>query len=252
MTCYFLPMPRPTDAPDRVPTRRERVRASTIEEIKDTAMRLLRETGSHFTFADVAREMGLTPPALYRYFTDRDDLLSALMVDGFRTMSETLTGALDAVAPEDLPGRVRAAAVAYRQFARDDPARFSLMFGLPDPGFGRHSEHSSGPAAGATMASLEQLVQSVLDQGVLPRPLVQDVGPTWATEAGTTAQRSGGTRIPAASYQALLQFLATVHGFACLENFGHLDWITEQSRDELFEAQIVLLTVAMGATSDHA
>ena len=245
-------MPPPTDAPDRVPTRRERVRASTIEEIKDTAMRLLRETGSHFTFADVAREMGLTPPALYRYFTDRDDLLSALMVDGFQAMSETLTGVLDAVAPEDLPGRVRAAAVAYRQFAKDDPARFSLMFGLPDPGFGRHSEHSSGPAAGATMASLERLVQSVLDHGVLPAPLVQDVGPTWSTEAGTTAQRSDGTRIPAVVYQALLQFLSTVHGFACLENFDHLNWITEQSRDELFEAQIELLTAAMGATGDHA
>jgi hypothetical protein len=76
---------------------------------------------------------------------------------------------------------------------------------------------------------------------------VRSVGPTWASEAGTTAQRSDGPRIPPDAYQALLHFLAGVHGFACLECFDHLNWITEQSRDELFEAQIEMLTLALGA-----
>lgn len=223
------------------------MRAATIEEIKATARRMLREHGSDLRFADIARDMGMTAPALYRYFDDRDELLSALMVDGFQAMSEALTAALDTVAPDDFAGRIRAAAVAYREFAKADPSRFSLLFGLPNPGFGRHSEHSSGPAAGATMASLERVAQSVVEHGQLPVPLVRDVGPTWATESGTTAQRSAGPRIPADAYQALLHFLAAVHGFACLENFDHLNWITEQSRDELFDAQIELLVIAMGA-----
>jgi len=229
------------------PSRRDRVRAATIEEIKSTAVRLLREKGSDLHFADIAREMGMTAPALYRYFADRDELLSELMVDGFREMSEVLTDALDSAEPDDLAARIRAAALAYREFARADPSRFSLLFGLPNPGFGRHSEHSSGPAAGATMASLERLVQSVVEQGGSLTPLVRDVGPTWADEAGTTAQRSEGERIPADAYQALLHFLAAVHGFACLEVFDHLNWITEESRDELYEAQIELLTSMLGA-----
>jgi AcrR family transcriptional regulator len=229
-------------------SRRERVRAATVEEIKATAMQMLREHGNDLRFADIARSMGMTAPALYRYFADRDELLSALMVDGFQQMSDALGEALASAPPDDLGARIRAAALAYRVFARSDPVRFSLLFGLPNPGFGRHSEHSSGPAAGATMATLERLVQSVLERGGLPRPLVRDVGRTWVNEAGTTAQRSEGPRIPPDAYQALIHFLAAVHGFACLENFDHLNWISEQSRDELFDAQIELLTHAMGAS----
>lgn len=234
---------------DQVPSRRERVRAATIEEIKATATRMLREHGADLRFADIARDMGMTAPALYRYYADRDELLSALMVDGFQELSGALGGALDSAAPDDLAGRIRAAAVAYRDFARADPARFSLLFGLPNPDFGRHIDHTSGPAAGATMGTLERLVQSVVDHGKAPVPLVRDVGPTWAQEAGATAQRSAGTRIPPDAYQALIHFLAAVHGFACLESFDHLSWITEHSRDELFNAQIELLIHAMGATS---
>ena len=234
--------------PDQAPSRRERVRAATIEEIKATAMRMLREHGADLRFADIARDMGMTAPALYRYYADRDELLSALMVDGFQEMAEALSAALDSAAPDDLAGRIRAVAVSYRDFAKADPSRFSLLFGLPNPDFGRHAEHGSGPAAGATMAALERLVQDVVEHGETITPLVRDVGQTWARESGTTAQRSDGARIPPDAYQALLHFLAAVHGFACLENFDHLNWISKESRDELFDAQIGLLVHAMGAT----
>ena len=74
--------------PVQAPSRRDRVRAATIEEIKATASRMLREHGADLRFADIARDMGMTAPALYRYFADRDELLSALMVDGFQEMSD--------------------------------------------------------------------------------------------------------------------------------------------------------------------
>lgn len=209
-------------------------------------MRLLRETGPDLRFADIAREMGLTAPALYRYFADRDELVAALMVDGFRDMSLQLRAALDTTDADDLAGRVRAAATAYRAFARADPQRFALLFGLPNPGY-KHAQHASGHAAGATMAQLEQLVRSVIDHGELKAPpLVRDVGPTLANEV-TTAQAADGARIPASAYQALLHFLVAVHGFACLESFDHLNWFSEKARDELFEAQIELLVRTMSA-----
>ncbi len=208
-------------------------------------MRLMRETGPDLRFADIARDMGLTAPALYRYFADRDALLAALMVDGFRDMSLQLRAALDTTDADDLASRVRAAATAYRAFARADPQRFALLFGLPNPGY-VHAQHSSGPAAGATMAQLEHLLRSVIDHGELKAPLVRDVGPTLAKEV-TTTQAPNGTRIPANAYQALLHFLAAVHGFACLESFDHLNWFSDKARDELFEAQIKLLARTMSA-----
>lgn len=243
--CYDRVVDATTDrAP--APSRRERVRAATIEEIKATALRMLREHGSDLRFADIARDMGMTAPALYRYFADRDELLSALMVDGFREMQDALTTALDHAEPADLAGRVRAAAVAYRAFAAADPSRFSLLFGLPNPGFGRHSEHGSGPAAGATMARLEAMIRTVLDHGALPDPLVAGTGPRASTEL-LEVQHAEGPPVPAAHYQALLHFLAAVHGFACLESFDHLNWIGPEARDEVFEAQIDLLVRSFGA-----
>jgi AcrR family transcriptional regulator len=236
----------PSSAATRaVPSRRERVRAATVEEIKATAMALLREHGPELRFTDIARDMGMTAPALYRYFSDRDALLSALMVDGFEEMQTALSSALDATEPTDLAARIRAAAAAYRGFARQDPSRFALLFGLPNPGFA-HGEHTSGPAAGATLARLETMMRTVLDRGSLPRPLVHEVGPTVATEL-PTVQQGDGQLLPPEQYQALLHFLASVHGFACLESFGHLDWISERARDEIFEAQVELLVEALGA-----
>lgn len=206
---------------------------------------MLREHGPELRFTDIARDMGMTAPALYRYFSDRDELLSALMVDGFEEMQTALARALDATDPADLAARIRAAASAYRSFAEQDPARFSLLFGLPNPGF-VHSQHTSGPAAGATMAGLEGMMRTVMGGGDLPRPLIRSVGPTASAEL-PTVQHGEGERIPPEHYQALLHFLAAVHGFACLENFGHLDWISEGARDEVFEAQVELLLEVLGA-----
>ena len=59
-------------------SRRDRVRAATIEEIKETARRLLVTKGPEaVSLRAIAREMGMTAPALYRYFGSREDLLRA-------------------------------------------------------------------------------------------------------------------------------------------------------------------------------
>src|SRR3954468_126132 len=71
------------NAPRPAP-RREKARAATIEEIKRTALVLMREHGTaDLKFADIARAMDMTPPALYRYFADRDALLGELIADAY-------------------------------------------------------------------------------------------------------------------------------------------------------------------------
>ena len=65
-------------------TRRERQRAATVEEIKEVARGLMREQGTtDVRFTDIAQEMGMTPPALYRYYADRDELLTDLITDAY-------------------------------------------------------------------------------------------------------------------------------------------------------------------------
>ena len=100
---------RPTRSDEGSQTRRERARAATLTEIKQTALELMREHGTtDVRFTDIARVMGLTPPALYRYYADRDELLTDLITDGYRDLAAALAVA---VRPDGArrPGRPPAA-----------------------------------------------------------------------------------------------------------------------------------------------
>ena len=233
-------------------SRRERVRAATIDEIKATALALMRESGSSdLRFADIARALGMTGPALYRYFADRDELLTALIVDGFEDFGVSLHEALASAPTDDVEARLTAAASAYRRWAVSDPPRFALVFGAPVPGFVRAHE---GPILEATRAALGNFQEIV--RGAALRPLVADVADLLAHEIGAMAaahERQAspqsaevGRPIAVETYQALLHSWAAMHGFACLEAFGHLDWMSAQARDELFRSQLDLLARALG------
>jgi AcrR family transcriptional regulator len=72
-------------------TRRERVRAATVAEIKQVARRLLVNEGpQNVTLRAIAREMGMTAPGLYRYFPSYDHLLAELVVDIYRELTDAL------------------------------------------------------------------------------------------------------------------------------------------------------------------
>jgi hypothetical protein len=64
------------------PRRRDRLRAATITEIKSAAMAQMASGGADtISLRGIARDMGMTPRAIYTYYDPRDDLLSALLAD---------------------------------------------------------------------------------------------------------------------------------------------------------------------------
>lgn len=66
---------------ERKQARSERRRKRTREEILDAARKvLLRDGFSEFSTGSVARELGLTKPALYYYFASREALVSELVL----------------------------------------------------------------------------------------------------------------------------------------------------------------------------
>lgn len=90
-----------------------------------TAMRML-EAGETFSLRAVAREAGVSPTAPYRHFADREELESALAVEGFDDLRHRLSDdGSGAASREELVGF----AIAYVSFALERPALFSLMFG---------------------------------------------------------------------------------------------------------------------------
>src|SRR4051795_10766963 len=56
-------------SPDAAPSRRDRLRAATKAEIVETARKLLVADGlTGVTLRAIGRDMGMTAPALYRYY----------------------------------------------------------------------------------------------------------------------------------------------------------------------------------------
>ncbi|MES9543274.1 WHG domain-containing protein [Actinomadura sp. NPDC000600] len=126
-------------------TARERVRAELVREITEIARRQLATEGAAgLSLRAVAREMGMVSSAIYRYFPSRDDLLTALIIDGYnavgeaveradaKTLADAKTGA-DAEA--GYAGRWLAVCRAVREWALAHPHEYALLYGSPVPGY---------------------------------------------------------------------------------------------------------------------
>src|SRR5688572_24289380 len=102
-------------------------RADTVRAaVKRVALAQL-ETGGPSAVAlnAIARELGVSGPALYRYFKNRDALLTALAKDAYDDLAEALAGA-------------QSLAHAYRAWALAQPHRYRLLFAAPLPGYDAH------------------------------------------------------------------------------------------------------------------
>ncbi|WP_214411969.1 TetR/AcrR family transcriptional regulator [Sphaerisporangium fuscum] len=117
-------------------TARERVRAELIREIKEVARRQLGVDGAGgLSLRAVARELGMVSSAIYRYFPSRDDLLTALIIEAFNSIGETVEQA-DAACPRERHlDRWMAAARAVRTWSLAHPHEYALIHGSPVPGY---------------------------------------------------------------------------------------------------------------------
>lgn len=226
--------------------RRERARATTIDEIKRIALDLMREQGTvEVRFTDIARAMDMTPPALYRYFADRDELLSALIADGYDTLGQRVAEARDRVPEDDIAGRFMAISQAYRQWARQEPQQFALILGLPLPGYVAPVDGPTSEAARRAMSQLSSLFIEAIARGELVRPLVREVHPA-IEECAAVKNHDLPVVLPAETFQAMLHAWAALHGFTALEVNGHFDWMPPEARDALFAGQVRLAAQAAG------
>src|ERR1700719_239085 len=93
------------------------------------ALELLEEGGATaLSLRAVARRAGVSPAAPYRHYADREALVSAVAAVGYRELAERLAAALPA---PSTPEQLASVAVAYVEFALDQPALFRMMFGEP-------------------------------------------------------------------------------------------------------------------------
>lgn len=143
----------------QVANRRERYREQTREEAKQVALRQLAEAGTGgLSLNAIAREIGLSGPALYRYFANRDALLTSLILDGFDALGDTLEQVAAEVADQPPEHRLRAVFGAWRQWALAEPHQYKLLFGTPVPGY-----QAPESTVGASARSFAAMLGSIVD-----------------------------------------------------------------------------------------
>ena len=111
-------------------TPRERYRTQVRAEIKERAWEQIATAGaSALSLNAIAKQMGMSGPALYRYFASRDELITELIRDAYRSLADTFRAAAESGADQV------ALAHALRGWALDDPQRYFLIYGTPVPGY---------------------------------------------------------------------------------------------------------------------
>jgi len=112
------------------PSRRERLRTQALAEIREHGYAQIAEGGpTALSLNGIAKAMGMSGPAMYRYFASRDALLATLVTESYEDIADTLIEAAQRARRRAPEGRLRAAVDAYRRWALAHPHRYRLVFG---------------------------------------------------------------------------------------------------------------------------
>lgn len=190
---------------DAGPTSRERYRAQVRAEIKQHAWEQIATAGvPALSLNAIAKQLGMSGPALYRYFASRDELITALIRDAYRSIADTVRAAYDDGA--DLAGLAH----VIRDWARGDPQRYFLIYGTPVPGY--HAPDDTTAISFEVMAVLIEACGALGESGPeTPFDAHLDDHRAWA----------GGQPAPPAVLHRALSFWTRLHGVLSLELAGH-------------------------------
>src|SRR5262245_44376577 len=138
------------------------------EALIAAALDLIAQKGpAGFTFAEAARQAGVSPAAPYRHFRDRDALMADVARRGFEQFEQRLAAACDNGRPNPLAALERMCH-AYLAFARAEPAYFSAMFesGLA---LDEHRElHEAGDRAFGVLRGACEAIVATMPAGSRP------------------------------------------------------------------------------------
>lgn len=216
-------------------TRRDRQRDATTAEIKSTARSLLVASGPDaLTLRAIAREMGMTAPALYRYFASHEDLVGALCEDVLTEITGRLERARDGVPPDRPIDRLMAACREFRRWSLAHPREFQLTFASvaerPQP---HHEVPGTDISFGAVFLGI---FAEIWTRRRFPVPPDDRLPPALAGELRTFAERTG-TDLPLGALVAYLGGWVRLYGSVTLEVFGHLGFALTDA-EALFEAML--------------
>jgi AcrR family transcriptional regulator len=213
---------------------RERYRSQVRHEVKQAALRQLAESGpAGVSVSAIGKQLGVSGPALYRYFASRDDLLTELVIDAYHDLAAALRAATGRMPGQEPQARFEALVRAYRSWALAQPHRYRLLFGPPLPGYDAPAQR----LVDAAQALMDLLLETLRELGGRP---ASPPGQPLASQLSAWARRHGLDTDPATTLRAVLIW-SRLHGFVGLEIAGNFASMAIDP-DQLFEIQLATLT----------
>jgi AcrR family transcriptional regulator len=97
---------------------------------------------------EIARGLSVASSAVYRHVRNRDDLLTLLVVDAYTELADHVERALDRARQEQREHQghsLGTLAHAVRDWAVEHPARWTLLYGTPVPGYDAEPDDTTAP-----------------------------------------------------------------------------------------------------------
>ena len=233
--------PSSVTASDPALSRRDRLRNELVEQIKHTARSQLAEKGpGGVSWRGIAREVGVSPAALYTYFESLDDLYTELIADSFLSLADAVRNAIQQFSDRSVSERLSAGIAGYREWSLRFPEEFRLIFQNEIPGYEAPEDGSTVSANLQSSAHFLALLVEGWHSGELTQP--QPGLPVDPTEMN----EKFGLDLTPDQMRVALTAWGTFHGIVQLEVNDHIDshWV---DNDRLFMAVVQQLGTACGA-----
>ena len=201
------------------PTKKKQIQ-NLQEAIKETAWKQIAEFGAPaLSLRAIARELKITAPAIYNYFPDRDALVTALIIDAYKSFGDSQVEARDAIPAKNVLGRMKAIGLAYRTWAHTYPQRYQLIFGTPIPGYEAPLMEIL-PFGARSLSALVSVVEQLRTSGKLNVKSFPEVKVEY--KAGFEMWKKYGGDADILSLSVAMVIWARVHGIVSLEIAGNL------------------------------
>lgn len=201
------------------PTRKAQI-PNLQEAIKEAAWKQIADVGaSSLSLRGIARELGITAPAIYNYYPDRDALVTALIIEGYSSFGDEQIQARDSRPESDPIGRLRAIGMAYREWAFNYPQRYQLIFGTPIPGYEAPLMEVL-PSAARSLSALVGVVDNLRIANRLNADGYPSVKPGYEEKFSVWKKFAGDYDIFSLAVSMIIW--SRVHGLVSLELAGNL------------------------------
>jgi AcrR family transcriptional regulator len=228
-------------------THNDRKREFTRTEIKEAARQLMAELGTAgLSLRGIARRMDLSAPAIYRYYPSLDNLITALIVDDFNDLADTLEAAHESTAEagKQTTEQILAVLIAYREWARQKPVDFQLIYGNPIPGYVAPSEITVPAVIRGFRVIVQLMAEAIVNGDMVPTPMYGKIpAPVRAVMEPITLL--DGYDVPIEAVYLATVGWPMIHGIIMLELFNHLQPMTGDV-EVFYKTQVVNLLTSMG------